>query len=92
MNIHAKYMCMYANFISPTIIASEYHKILRIIPIREAKTGFVITEFKHKDFYELQNTEIKEIFIELRAHDGELINFKSKQNIILNILFSNYDE
>ena len=90
--LDAKYMCMYANFISPTIIASEYHKILRIIPIREAKTGFVITEFKHKDFYELQNTEIKEIFIELRAHDGELINFKSKQNIILNLLFSNYVE
>ena len=90
--LDAKYMCMYANFISPTIIASEYHKILRIIPIREAKTGFVITEFKHKDYYELQNTEIKEIFIELRAHDGELINFKSKQNIILNLLFSNYIE
>ena len=88
--LDAKYICMYANFISPTILAGEYHKLLRIIPIRESKTGYVISEFKHKDFYELQNTEIKEIEIELRAHDGELINFKSKQNIILNLLFSNY--
>jgi hypothetical protein len=88
--LDAKYICMYANFISPTIIAGEYHKLLRIVPIRESKTGFVITEFKHKDFYEIQNTQIKEIEIELRTHDGELINFKSKQNIILNLLFSNY--
>ena len=87
--LDAKYICMYANFISPVILAGEFHKLLRIIPIRETKTGFVITEFKHKDFYELQNTEIKEIAIELRAHDGELINFKSKQNIILNLLFTN---
>jgi hypothetical protein len=81
---------MYADFISPVILAGEYHKLLRIIPIRDSKTGFVITEFRHKAYYELQNTEIKEISIELRAHDGELINFKSKQNIILNLLFTNY--
>lgn len=85
-----KYICMYANFISPTILGGEYHKILRIIPIRESKTGFIISEFKHREFYELQNTEISDLEIHLRAHDGELINFKSKQNIILNLLFSNY--
>jgi hypothetical protein len=67
-----------------------FWEFLRIIPIRESKTGYVISEFKHKDFYELQNTEIKEIEIELCAHDGEIINFKSKQNIVLNLLFSNY--
>jgi len=88
--LDAKYICMYADFISPVILAGEYHKLLRIIPIRDSKTGFVITEFRHKAYYELQNTEIKEISIELRAHDGELINFKSKQNIILNLLFTNY--
>ena len=87
-----KYICIYANFISPTILGGEYHKILRIIPIRESKTGYIISEFKHKEFHELQNTEIRELEIELRAHDGELINFKSKQNIILNLLFSNYIE
>lgn len=87
-----KYICLYANFISPTILGGEYHKILRIIPIRESKTGYIISEFKHREFYELQNTEIKELEIELRAHDGELINFKSKQNIIINLLFSNYIE
>ncbi|EFX62609.1 hypothetical protein DAPPUDRAFT_336709 [Daphnia pulex] len=47
----------------------EYHKILRIIPIRESKTGYIISEFKHKEFHELQNTEIRELEIELRAHD-----------------------
>ena len=87
-----KYICLYANFISPTILGGEYHKILRIIPIREKKSGYIISEFKHREFHELQNTEINELEIQLRAHDGELINFKSKQNIILNLLFSNYIE
>jgi hypothetical protein len=39
---------------------------------------------------DLQNTEINEIEIELRSHDGEYIYFGNDQNVILNLEFSNY--
>jgi hypothetical protein len=51
------------------------------------KNEFVITEFHHKEYLELQNTEISEIEIELRGHDGTHIEFGYPQNLILNLEF-----
>jgi hypothetical protein len=86
------YIIAYTNFVNSTIIGGIYSKILRIIPIKHHEEGYVISEFKHKEFLDLQNTEINEIEIELRSHDGEYIYFGNDQNVILNLEFSNYLE
>ena len=81
------YIIAYTNIVSPTIMGGNYSKILRVIPIKTNDNEFVVTEFHHKEFLELQNTEINEIEIELRAHDGTLINFGFDQDVILNLEF-----
>ena len=81
------YMIAYSNIVSSTIIGGSFNKILRIIPIFKSDDDYVIKEFHHKEYIELQNTEITEIEIELRAHDGTLVNFGSKKDVILNLEF-----
>jgi GR25 family glycosyltransferase involved in LPS biosynthesis len=81
------YIIAYTNIVSPTIIGGIYSKILRVIPIKTSENEYVITEFHHKEFLELQNTEISEIEIELRSHDGSPIEFGFEQDIILNLEF-----
>jgi hypothetical protein len=81
------YMIAYSNIVSSTIIGGAYNKILRIIPIYKSEDDYVIKEFHHKEYIELQNTEISEIEIELRAHDGTLVNFGNKKDVILNLEF-----
>jgi hypothetical protein len=81
------YIICYTNIVSPTVIGSLYSKILRIIPIKNNNSSYVITEFLHKEYLELQNTEVSEVEIELRAHDGTLIEFGFEQDVILNLEF-----
>jgi hypothetical protein len=81
------YIICYTNIVSPTIIGSLYSKILRIIPIRSNNSDYVITEFLHKEYLEIQNTEVSEVEIELRAHDGTLVEFGFEQDVILNLEF-----
>jgi hypothetical protein len=81
------YIIAYTNIVSPTIIGGIYSKILRIIPIKNSEVDYVVTEFHHKEYLELQNTEINEIEIELRAHDGTPIDFGFNQDVILNLEF-----
>jgi hypothetical protein len=81
------YIISYANIVSPTIIGGLYSKILRVIPIKSSEMDYVVTEFHHKEYLELQNTEVNEIQIELRTHDGSLIEFGFEQDIILNLEF-----
>jgi len=95
MDIHflrPDYMISYTNIVSPSIIGGLYSKILRVIPIHNSENDYVVTEFHHKEYLELQNTEINEIEIELRAHDGSLIDFGFDQNIILNLEFRHTDD
>jgi hypothetical protein len=82
------YMIAYTNIVSPSIIGGLYSKILRVIPIKNSgEADYVVSEFHHKEYLELQNTEINEIEIELRAHDGSLVDFGLDQNVILNLEF-----
>ena len=83
-------MMVYSNIVNGSIIGSTICNILKIVPTRKHEDQYVLNEFKHNEFYDLQNTEINEIEISLRSHDGELINFQTNQNIIINLLFSNY--
>lgn len=81
------YIIAYTNIVSSTIIGGLYSKILRVIPIKSSEMDYVVTEFHHKEYLELQNTEVSEIEIELRTHDGSLIDFGFQQDVILNLEF-----
>ena len=86
------YMLAYCNIVQPTIIGGEYKNILRMIPISKDKDDkYLIHEFQSKNFLPLLNTEITEIEINLRSHDGSLLNFSQKDDIIINLEFSNVE-
>jgi len=86
------YIMVYSNIVNPTVIGGKYNNLLRVVPIRSGSSYYTLSDFKHKEYYELQNTEIDTIEIDLRAHDGNEINFASSQDTILNLEFSNYLE
>lgn len=86
------YIMMYSNLVKSTVVGGEFTQLLRIAPIKDTNLEYVIMEFKHKEFYDLQNFELSTIEIELRAHDGHFVNFVSSQDVILNLEFSNYQE
>lgn len=90
--LQPNYIMMYSNLVKSTVVGGEYTQLLRISPIKDTNLDYVIMEFKHKEFYDLQNFEINTIEIELRAHDGNYINFVSSQDVIINLEFSNYQE
>ena len=86
------YMIAYTNFVESSIIGGVYSKILRVIPLINKEKGFVINEFKHNEYLELQNTDLSEIEIVLRSHDGEYVNFGTQEDVILNLEFTNSEE
>jgi len=61
---------------------------MRIVPIVDSKFQYVLSEFKHRDYYELENYELNIIEVQLRSHDGKFINFGGGQDIILDLEFS----
>ena len=78
------------DIVKSTIVGGEFTKLLRIAPIKQSELGYSITEFRNKEKYELDHYEIKSIDIMLCAHDGDLIDFVSNQEVIINLEFSNY--
>ena len=83
------YIIAYCNVVQPSIIGGEYSNILRIASIPTERSEYVIQEFKNKNFLPLLNTEISEIEINFRSHDGSLTNFIGDYDIIMNLEFSN---
>jgi hypothetical protein len=84
-------MMVYSNIVEGSIVGNKICNILKIVPTKKHEDNYVLNEFKHNEFYDLHNTDIDEIEITLRSHDGEIINFLSDQNVIINLLFSNYN-
>lgn len=83
------YIMVYTNIVSKSIVGGTMSNILKVVPIRNVDDYYVIADIQHKDYYELQNTEIDTIEVQLRSHDGEPINFASDVPTILNLEFSN---
>jgi len=79
---------LYSNIVKSTIIGSAFTKIMRIVPVPDSKFQYVLSEFKHRDYYDLENYEINIIEVQLRAHDGKFINFCGDQDVILDLEFS----
>ena len=90
-HLQPQYIIAYCNIVEPTIFGGEYSNILRIVSIPKERSDYVIQEFKNKNFLQLLNTEISEIEINFRTHDGLLVNFAGNYNIIVNLEFSNVD-
>jgi len=86
------YLMMYSNIVKSTIVGGEHLKLLRVIPMRSTDLEYVISEFKHKEFYELENNEVDVIEIILTTHDGRYANFIAGQDVIVNLELSNYIE
>jgi hypothetical protein len=86
------YFITYCNIVEATIIGGEYNNILRVIPIsKNENDNYIIHEFKNKNYIPLLNTEISEIEINIRSHDGGLIEFASNEMVIVNLEFANTD-
>lgn len=83
------YIMVYTNIVSKSIVGGTMSNILKVVPIKNVNDYYVIADIQHKDYYELQNTEIDTIEVQLRSHDGEPINFASDVPTILNLEFSN---
>lgn len=83
-----KYIMIYTNFITPSIVGGKYLNLFKVIPVTDKKEEYVVKEFKHKEYYDLLYTDIPEIEIQLRSHDGEPMNFTSEQEVLVNIEFS----
>jgi hypothetical protein len=88
--LQPNYIMVYTNIVSKTIVGGAMSNILKLLPIHYTTDNYVMSEFKHKEYYELQNTEIDTVEIQLRAHDGEPINFNGSKDIIINLEFSNF--
>jgi len=86
------YVMIYCNIIKSSLVGETYSKILKVAPIQTTNQQYVLKEFKTKEYKELENTEISEIEVHFRAHDGTPINFYGQQNVIVNMEFSNYQE
>jgi len=83
------YFIIYSNIVQPSIIGNLYSPILKIVPILDAKEAFKLHDFKVREFYNIPNSEINEIKMELRTHDGELVNFLKDQHVVMNLQFTN---
>ena len=62
-----------------------------MIPLSNNNDKYIIQEFKNKNFLPLLNSEISEIEINLRDHSGALPSFVSKDDVIINLEFSNVE-
>ena len=86
------YVMMYSNIVSPTILGGEFKNILKVFPILSSeKHDYQIQEFKHFEYYNLANLEIKDIEIYFRSHCGDRVYFGGEYEVIVNLLFTNYE-
>lgn len=88
------YSIMYSNIVAPTILGGEFRNILKVFPVSaiDRKSEYQIQEFKHLEYHTLSNHEIKNITVAFRSHSGEKIFFGGQHDIIVNLLFTNYEE
>ena len=83
------YFIIYTNIVQPSVIGNQYSPILKIVPILESQNSFKLHDFKVREFYSIPTTEISDLKMELRTHDGELVNFLENEHVIMNFQFTN---
>lgn len=85
------YIMLYSNIVTPTIIGGTYTNILKIFPIITTTDDYVIHQFKNPEYHTLLNNEIKNINLQFRTHSGDFIYFSSKERVIVDLTFSNFE-
>lgn len=88
---YPSYIMLYSNIVAPTIIGGTYTNILKIFPIITTNDDYVIHQFKNPEYHTLLNNEIKNINLQFRTHSGDFIYFSSKEMIIVDLTFSNFE-
>lgn len=83
------YFIVYSNLVQPSIIGNQYSPILKVVPVLDSNEPYKLLDFKVREFYRIQNTEMTEIRMELRTHDGELVNFLDDEHVVMNLQFTN---
>lgn len=83
------YFIVYSNIVQPSIIGNQLSPILKIVPIIDNNEPYKLIDFKVREFYNIPNSEITEIKMELRTHDGELVNFLEDGHVVMNLQFTN---
>jgi hypothetical protein len=86
------YIMLYSDIVKSSIIAGDFAKILKIVPLKATDLNYVIQEFKSKEFVELDRTQLETIEVQLRSHDGSYLNFLTDQDVLINLEISNYHE
>ena len=83
------YYLIYTNIIKPTILGDKYVPLLELVPITHNDQTYVIHEFKHPRYHEIEQTSVDLINVEIRSHDGNEVNFLDLKHVILNLEFTN---
>ena len=87
----SQYMMVYCDIIKPIPVGGVYRKVQKIVPMETSQQNYINHYFKHKEFHDLEITEIDSIHIQLATHDGEEVEFANTQDLIVNLEFSNYN-
>lgn len=86
------FVMVYSNICALTAISSDYTQLLNVIPLREEPTTSDYETYDNKanlEFQRLQNTQLREIEIQLRSHSGEPLEFDTKDDVYISLEFSN---
>ena len=83
------YFIVYSNIVQPSIIGGQYSPILKVVPILDSDEPYKLLDFKVREFYDISNSDINEIKVELRTHDGEPVNFIDTEHVVMNLQFTN---
>lgn len=80
---------VYASIISPVLMGNEYIKILKMVPLEGAQSGYssIYYECKHLDYVEVNENVLSTINIEIRDISGKLINFRKDTECHVNMVF-----
>lgn len=80
------YIIVYADFVESSVIGSNYSKVLKVLPITESN-DMQLLEFEHLEFFNVQNTQLSFIKIQLRTNAGDLIYFNNTDDVLLSLNF-----
>ena len=91
IHIKPEYMMVYCNTIRPCIVASEYMKLMCIIPLRPTQenvdTGYITEEFAKPEAHEIESSLVKSVKMSLRTHWGTGISLPAGKKVFINLLF-----
>ena len=84
------WLLLYCDIVSPTNVGHLAVPILKIIPIQNKSIhnlNGTFTEFANLEYFPINVDALQTLCFQLRAHDGNFVNFESNENIQLTLSF-----